>query len=340
MAGQIIYDCPVFCPSIKRAGQLVPPEFLACYNWFQDNTGNSIPKLPHRMQQKPNTPIPLSRDAGIYIPSTSRVRYLSKRYALSIHSTGNKYDDRPVIDLLDGTWLFEYAAHQGAAEEQGYNGSLMACLEDGIPVGVMVSQPKGGYKVLGLAYIERYNSVTKMFTLHGPVTKANDTSGKFSSPGFEELKPAEQKLLTKLDLSEDERIFKNVQVVRRQQQDKFRKELLDAYNSTCAITGVDVPQVLQAAHINPYRGKHTQLVTNGILLRSDMHLLFDSHLISIDPDDMKVRLSERLLNTKYQPYNAQALTTPDDSNLTPNLDLLAVHFKQFSLENKVLSNTA
>jgi len=64
-------------------------------------------------------------------------------------------------------------------------------------------------------------------------------------------------------------------IVRRQGQPEFRKKLLRAYNNRCAISGCDCPDTLEAAHIRPYKGKHTNHVKNGILLRSDLQ---DWHL--------------------------------------------------------------
>ena len=61
------------------------------------------------------------------------------------------------------------------------------------------------------------------------------------------------------------------EINRRRGQPKFRKDLLVAYGERCAITGMDCPQALEAAHILPYRGDHTNHVKNGLLLRSDIH---------------------------------------------------------------------
>ena len=137
---------------------------------------------------KPATAIPLSRDSGIYIPGKNRVQFKQgRRYALSIH-TGKGYDDKPLFHLADGTWILDYAEHRGGADGQGYNASLKNCLNDGIPVGVFLKDKMGGYTILGLAYVERYNGFTGMFTLRGPVTSENEARGCFISHGFEELR--------------------------------------------------------------------------------------------------------------------------------------------------------
>jgi hypothetical protein len=73
-------------------------------------------------------------------------------------------------------------------------------------------------------------------------------------------------------------------VVLRQGQKAFREALLSAYQGRCAISGCDVEQVLEAAHIMPYLGEHTNFVTNGLLLRADLHTLFDLGIIRIKPN--------------------------------------------------------
>ena len=80
------------------------------------------------------------------------------------------------------------------------------------------------------------------------------------------------------------------QIYARQGQQKFRKKLLNAYKSKCAITNCNVIAILEAAHIIPfakccgYSDKEGQS-SNGILLRADIHTLFDLDLIKIEYDN-------------------------------------------------------
>lgn len=69
----------------------------------------------------------------------------------------------------------------------------------------------------------------------------------------------------------------------RPKQQYFRKSLLSA-NPVCPFTDFDLPVVLQAAHIKPYKYGGDDEISNGLMLRSDIHLLFDSGLINLKPD--------------------------------------------------------
>lgn len=81
---------------------------------------------------------------------------------------------------------------------------------------------------------------------------------------------------------EDGRRRINRMVVLRQGQRAFRDALMDAYGRRCAITGCTIGDILEAAHISPYLGAHTNHVTNGLLLRADIHTLFDRGVIKVD----------------------------------------------------------
>lgn len=348
----LVYECQVCYPSLARAAKRVPPQFLECYGWFQDLEDEVIPRLPHRMATPPRLPLPLSHGSGIYVPSRSRVAYRHGRtYALSVHSSSPKlYADRDRIYLPDHTWIMDYAAQSGTSantESQGYNRSLMNCLEDGIPIGVMVKERRG-YRVLGLAYVERYNSATRMFTLHGPVNEATEAAHAFDlfKPG--ELEAARTEAPDGPEVADeawddgqpwdfaDYRERRLVAQVRRKRQGDFRAKLMRAYHGQCAMTGADVPEALQAAHIDPYRGSNSQVASNGLLLRADMHLLFDARLLAVDPDENVIRVSARLAGTQYAVFGGERLARPDSPADCPSPGLLAINYEQFLRENEVL----
>lgn len=83
-------------------------------------------------------------------------------------------------------------------------------------------------------------------------------------------------------------------VAARVGQGTFRARLLSAYGGRCAITGECIQPVLDAAHIQPYRGAASNHVQNGLLLTKDLHALFDAGYLGIEPDARTVLVSERL----------------------------------------------
>lgn len=99
-------------------------------------------------------------------------------------------------------------------------------------------------------------------------------------------------------------------IVRRQGQGEFRRRLLEAYDGRCAITGCDVVDALEAAHIVPYRGPGSNHPSNGLLLRADLHTLFDLGLLSINSDDMVVVTVATLATSAYRELSGKQIRLP------------------------------
>ncbi len=121
-------------------------------------------------------------------------------------------------------------------------------------------------------------------------------------------------------------------IVRRRGQPEFRKALIRAYHSKCAITGCDAVEALEAAHISPYRGPNTNHPSNGLLLRADLHTLFDLGLIAIDARTMTVLIAKNLANTTYAEIAGKVLRLPMNENFCPNLHALDKHRSESRIE--------
>jgi EVE domain/HNH endonuclease len=115
----------------------------------------------------------------------------------------------------------------------------------------------------------------------------------------------------------------------REGQGRFRDEILVAYGGKCAITGCRVERALEAAHIIGYLGPHTNIVRNGLLLRRDIHGLFDAKLMSIHPGTGTVAIAPALLGTEYEQFGGQSLNIPVDPSLRPGQNWLYVHWRAF-----------
>lgn len=110
----------------------------------------------------------------------------------------------------------------------------------------------------------------------------------------------------------------------RQGQPMFRMKLMDAYERRCAITGCEIEDTLQAAHISPYRGDHTNHVTNGLLLRADIHTLFDRGHIRVDRN-FRIVLSDAI-RAAY-PGLPETIRLPAVKTCWPNREALQQKFR-------------
>ena len=127
------------------------------------------------------------------------------------------------------------------------------------------------------------------------------------------------------DLLKDTRERAERTIALRRGQREFRSALLNAYNGRCAVTASAVVGVLEAAHISPHRGLNTNVVSNGLLLRADVHTLFDLHLLTVN-GDLRVLLSPELAGSEYADFAGRSLAsaplrTPDE----PNREALRAH---------------
>jgi hypothetical protein len=127
----------------------------------------------------------------------------------------------------------------------------------------------------------------------------------------------------------DERERKVREIVQRRGQPGFRSALIAAYSGRCAVTGSDAVAALEAAHIRPYSGPKSNHVSNGLLLRADIHTLFDLDLIGIDPESKSICIASELKQTEYAKLDGRPLIQPVNADETPNGMALAQRWRQF-----------
>jgi putative restriction endonuclease len=113
-------------------------------------------------------------------------------------------------------------------------------------------------------------------------------------------------------------------------QGAFRVLVTDAYERRCAVTGEKTLPVLEAAHIKPYAENGPHRVNNGILLRSDLHKLFDLGYLTVTPD-LLLHVSPRLKadwqnGREYYVHDGELLGFhPTDAASQPSPEFLTWH---------------
>jgi len=120
-----------------------------------------------------------------------------------------------------------------------------------------------------------------------------------------------------------------VLVTPRLGQGSFRIIVTDAYGRRCAITSERTLPALDAAHIKPYIENGPHDVNNGILLRSDIHKLFDTGYVTIADDyhfEVSRRIREEYENGRdYYALNGKKLLLPTDSIVWPDKKYIRWH---------------
>ena len=112
-------------------------------------------------------------------------------------------------------------------------------------------------------------------------------------------------------------------------QGAFRVLITDAYGRRCAITRERTLPALEAAHIRPYSEGGSHDPGNGLLLRRDIHSLFDSGYVTVAPDlrfIVSAKIREEFENGKdYYRLHGSPITQPDIPRYQPNRDMLVWH---------------
>ena len=111
----------------------------------------------------------------------------------------------------------------------------------------------------------------------------------------------------------------------RRGQQAFRESLRHRYGDRCQISGCELLDVLEAAHIRPYRGDNDHNPANGLLLRSDLHTLFDLDLIGIEPDTFTVRVHPQA-NAEYGRHDGEKLLC---DGAEPNREALSLRWAEY-----------
>jgi 5-methylcytosine-specific restriction protein A len=116
------------------------------------------------------------------------------------------------------------------------------------------------------------------------------------------------------------------QIKERRGQQAFRQALSERYGNRCLVTCCEVLAVLEAAHIKPYRGENDNHPENGLLLRSDIHTLFDLDLMAVEPNGLHVELHPSI-EKEYGHLSGKVLACRNDRR--PSLEALKERYKEF-----------
>jgi len=118
-------------------------------------------------------------------------------------------------------------------------------------------------------------------------------------------------------------------------QGSFRAVVLDAYHRRCAITGTHISPVLQAAHIRPVDRGGEHRLDNGLLLRSDVHTLFDRGYLGVDPKHrllVSPRLRAEFSNgEQFYARSGRLIDLPARRGDRPAPEFLEWHFNEVFL---------
>lgn len=254
---------------------------------------------------------------GIFKPKQMPRGVLSIKTTIPREGRVNIYSDEE-----GGDGYFRYSLQRGDPRGGG-NKNLWEAFEDKSPFIYFYPVAPAVYKALWPCFVISINPdamyceviVGKQLDLQ----KTKNTDVKYEIP------------------TQIEREYRVAESRMRIHQAAFREQVLNAYNYQCAITGLPVPDLLEAAHIIPDSDPEGEaIVTNGISLSRIHHRAFDASLLGIDPD-YKIYISEKLLSIDdgviledgLKAYQGKQINLPVNTSLHPDKDRLEERFCKY-----------
>lgn len=321
---------------LREVVSRVTPTHADALRWFAEREGFKGKRpWPKNLVSEPGVPdVALTAERGIHVPKDWDC-------ALSVALTkSSQYRDGDLQTQEDGTWVLMLRAHEGkdgVGLESKWNRGLYECFRQRIPVAVFMPVKNSDYHWLGLAFVDDYDDITRTFLLHGPVNAGSSAEDWGTVVDLPSESAAPSWFLDDSDplMWRDERLTRLSVGITRENQGRFRELLLDAYAGACAITQYDARPALDGAHILPFIGKPSDTARNGLLLRSDVHRLFDRYLLTVDTSSMTTVVSAKLEHTRYSELHGTELALPEDERFWPSVRNLKMHRERFTQAERV-----
>lgn len=141
------------------------------------------------------------------------------------------------------------------------------------------------------------------------------------------------------DIADKKGEYRESKIKARVNQDFFRKVILSIYNNKCAISGIDIPDLLIASHIMPWAKHEKERLDphNGICLSPLYDKCFDKGYIGITPDYMVI-VSEELKGNLHQDYYKRYFTGIENNKINlpdrflPQPEFLDHHYRKVFLK--------
>lgn len=127
----------------------------------------------------------------------------------------------------------------------------------------------------------------------------------------------------------DERQTVLKQIKARRGQKQFRDKLIKKYGPVCMVTGCTILHIIEACHINPYKGEKDNDVNNGLLFRTDIHTLFDLNLVGIEPESLTIHIKKDFLKNGYEDWHLKKLLHCT-ANKQPASKALEIRWAEFN----------
>jgi hypothetical protein len=245
--------------------------------------GNPVPTVQAHFRAAGDAPLEPStlRRFGVYggaqgvWVNSKRTQALDDRgITVGVLNTGLHYAD----DFTDKDVLYHYPrTNRPPGRDRSEIEATKAAGEHRIPVFVISHPtPHSSRRNVQLGWVEGWDDGSELFLI------------TFNQDAPINLLDADRSEEEEFKLLGNNRRRKTRTVTERPSQGRFKLKVLQRYGSRCPLSGVAVPEMLDAAHLVPHSQDGTDDPRNGIPLNAALHRAFDAHLFAINPDTYEV----------------------------------------------------
>lgn len=261
-----------------------------------------------------------NRARGIFKPRQMSHGVISIKTTEPRSGRVNIYDDH---ETEEG--FFRYSLQKKGALSSG-NKHLREAMNQQAPFIYFHAVAPGRYKAIWPCYISNIHEDQK----YCEVTVGESIDVRAERPSRVEYP----------DLSAPTRAYAVRETRVRLHQATFRINVLSAYKNRCSLSGLPIPELLEAAHITPDSNTYSSTeISNGIAMTRLHHRAFDANLIGITPD-LNIVVSDRLMEKDDGPIlsalknlDGQRLIPPYSEKLSPDKNRLAQRYEEFLVFN-------
>lgn len=253
-----------------------------------------------------------SGQRGIYraINYTRGLTESGEGVTLSVLHTGKHYED----DLTETEIIYHYPQTKRGGHDKNEIEATKNAGRLGLPIFVIIGQNNA--RDVKIGQVEDWDDKTKTFLI------------TFIDSIYDSVPVSEIKSLYEtsefVPIAKTELISTSVKA--RTGQQKFKFHVIKRYGLQCAVCDINIPQLLQAAHIIPKKDNGSDDPRNGIVLCANHHIAFDLGLFSINPDNYALIFKDGV--------NKQALNISKDNlnhlQYKPHLDALKWRWRKFN----------
>lgn len=209
---------------------------------------------------------------GIFADLETTRRVDERGLTVSILHTGEHYADLLGNDGL----LYNYPETDVPGRDENEVAATKAAAELELPIFVVTYEAPDNLRRLYLGWVEDWSDPDQQFLITFDTTPLEDLT---YSPDVPDDAPFEL-------VGAVERTSSPTR--RNAGQQKFRRDVLARYGSRCPLSGVTVPEMLEAAHLRDFEHDGSNDPRNGIPLNAALHRAFDRQLFAIDPETLEV----------------------------------------------------